>query len=46
MKPFMDKDFLLSTDVAKELYHVIAEKAPILDYHSHIDQKEMESDKR
>ena len=45
MKPFMDKDFLLSTDVAKELYHEIAEKAPILDYHCHIDPKDIATDK-
>ena len=31
MKPFMDKDFLLSTDTARELYHDFAAKVPILD---------------
>lgn len=33
MKQFMDKDFLLSTDMAKTLYHDFAENMPILDYH-------------
>ena len=30
MKPFMDKDFLLSTDTARTLFHEIAEKMPVL----------------
>ena len=29
MKEFMDKDFLLSNDVAKKLYHDYAESMPI-----------------
>ena len=33
MKQFMDKDFLLSTETAKRLYHDYASKMPILDYH-------------
>lgn len=31
MKKFMDEDFLLETDVAKELYHNHAAKMPIID---------------
>jgi glucuronate isomerase len=31
MKEFMDKDFLLDTEVAKKLYHDHAEKMPIID---------------
>ena len=46
MKQFMDKDFLLSTDTAKELFHDYAEKAPILDYHCHIDPKEIAQDRK
>ena len=38
MKQFMDKDFLLSTDMAKTLYHQYAETMPVLDYHCHINQ--------
>ncbi len=41
MKPFMDKDFLLRTDTAKELYHHVAASMPILDYHCHIDPREI-----
>ncbi len=41
MKPFMDKDFLLSTETAKMLYHEAAEDMPILDYHCHLSPKEI-----
>ena len=37
MKTFMDKDFLLQTDFAKELYHQHAAKMPIIDYHCHLN---------
>ncbi len=46
MKPFMDEDFLLSTETAKKLYHEYAEKMPILDYHCHIDPKEIYEDRK
>ncbi len=36
MKDFMDKDFLLQTDTARELYHEHAAKMPIIDYHCHL----------
>ncbi|MCI8464878.1 MAG: glucuronate isomerase [Lachnospiraceae bacterium] len=41
MKRFMDQDFLLSTQTAKWLYHEAAESMPIIDYHCHIDPKEI-----
>ncbi len=41
MKAFMDKDFLLETDTAKKLYHDYAETTPILDYHCHINPREI-----
>lgn len=46
MKNFMDEDFLLSTDTAKELFHDYAEKTPILDYHCHINPREIAEDKK
>ena len=46
MKNFMDKDFLLSTDIAKHLYHDIAADMPIMDYHCHLDPKEIWEDRR
>ncbi|MBR2826308.1 MAG: glucuronate isomerase [Erysipelotrichaceae bacterium] len=41
MKEFMGKDFLLSNETAKHLYHDYAAKMPIIDYHCHISQKEI-----
>ena len=46
MRPFLDKDFLLSTETAKKLYHEIAEQLPILDYHCHLDPREIYEDRR
>ena len=46
MKQFMDKDFLLSTDTAKTLYHDYAAKMPILDYHCHINPQEIWEDRK
>ena len=46
MKPFMDKDFLLHCDVAKELYHNHAAKMPIFDYHCHINPKDIAEDRQ
>ena len=46
MKRFMDADFLLQTDTAKQLYHDVAAKCPIIDYHCHLSPKEIAEDKR
>ena len=46
MKPFMDRDFLLTTPTAQHLFHDIAEKMPILDYHCHISPEEIAKDRR
>ena len=46
MKEFMDKDFLLTTETAKKLYHEHAEKMPIIDYHCHLQPKEIYEDKK
>ena len=45
MKAFMDKDFLLTTETAKKLYHTYAEATPILDYHCHLDPKDIAEDR-
>ncbi|MFI3258955.1 MAG: glucuronate isomerase [Rikenellaceae bacterium] len=39
MKKFMDKDFMLESDVAKQLYHQYAADKPIIDYHCHLDPR-------
>jgi len=41
MKPFMGNDFLLSSDVARELYHHYAATQPIIDYHCHLPPEEI-----
>lgn len=46
MKKFMDKDFLLQSETAKELYHNHAAKLPIIDYHCHLDPREVAEDHR
>lgn len=46
MKAFMDKDFLLSNPTAVKLYHEFAEVTPVLDYHCHINPKEIAEDRR
>ncbi len=46
MKAFMDKDFLLQSKTAKTLYHKYAAKMPIIDYHCHIDPREIAEDRR
>jgi len=43
---YMDKDFLLDTDAARELYHRHAEKMPIIDYHCHLPPREIAEDQR
>lgn len=45
-KPFINDDFLLTTEAAKELYHGYAEKMPIIDYHCHLPPAEIAEDKR
>ena len=46
MKAFMDKDFLLSTETAQELYHDFASQVPVLDYHCHINPQEIAEDRQ
>ena len=45
-KPFMDKDFLLQTETAQELYHEHAEHMPIIDYHCHLIPQMVAENKR
>ena len=41
MTKFMDRDFLLKTETARELYHGIAETLPICDFHCHIPAQQI-----
>jgi glucuronate isomerase len=41
MKSFIDKNFLLETEFARELYHDYAKDLPIIDYHNHLPPNEI-----
>lgn len=45
MKQFLDKDFLLQTTTAKQLYHNYASQEPIFDFHNHLSPQEMYENK-
>ena len=46
VKPFMDANFLLTTETAQHLYHNHASKMPIIDYHCHLSPKMIAEDYR
>ena len=46
MKAFMDRDFLLCSETAKHLYHDYAADMPIIDYHCHLDPREICEDRQ
>lgn len=43
---FIDKNFLLESALAKSLFHNFAENAPIIDYHCHLDPKQISENVR
>lgn len=46
IKPFMDANFLLTTETAQHLYHNHAAKMPIIDYHCHLSPQMIAEDYR
>jgi glucuronate isomerase len=46
MSSFLDDEFLLESDVARELYHGCAEGLPVIDYHCHLSPQQMAEDHR
>ncbi len=46
MKRFMDENFLLTNTTAENLYHNYAKDMPIIDYHCHINPKEIYENKQ
>ncbi|PTR01534.1 glucuronate isomerase [Mucilaginibacter yixingensis] len=44
--PIVHPDFLLQSDVARELYHDYAAKIPIIDYHCHLPPADIALDRR
>ena len=45
LKPLIHDDFMLHNGTASLLYHRFAEKAPIFDYHCHLNPEEILQDK-
>ncbi len=43
---FLSDDFLLDTQTARTLYHDYAARMPVIDYHCHIDPREIWEDRR
>ena len=46
MTTFLDKDFLLSNQTARRLYHQYASPQPILDYHCHLSPQDIAENRR
>lgn len=46
MKKFMDENFLLDNETAIKLYHNFAKEMPIIDYHCHLNPREIAENKR
>ncbi len=45
METFMNENFLLCSETARRLYHNYAEKTPIIDYHCHLNPREIAENK-
>lgn len=45
MKQFLGEDFMLQGETAQALYNKFAKEMPIIDYHCHIDPKEIYEDR-
>lgn len=46
MAAFIHDDFLLETKTARTLYHEFAADLPIVDYHCHLDPRDLAADRR
>ena len=46
MREFMGPDFLLHTETARRLYEESAQSLPIIDYHCHLDPREIAENRR
>ena len=44
--PFINDDFLLQSDAARELYHGYAKDEPIFDYHCHLPPEDVATNRR
>ena len=46
MKKFIDENFLLGSEAARQLYHEYAKEMPVIDYHCHLPPREIAADHR
>lgn len=46
MEPFINDEFLLSTEWARRLYHQVAEELPVIDFHNHLDPMALAENRR
>ena len=46
MSVFLSENFMLKTEIAKKLYHDYAKNIPIIDYHCHINPKDIADNTR
>lgn len=46
MKPFINKDFLLNSKTAENLYHKYSENQPIVDFHCHLSPSMIADDRQ
>jgi glucuronate isomerase len=46
MKQFLDADFLLQTETARQLFHDYAKEMPVIDYHNHLPPDEIASNRQ
>jgi glucuronate isomerase len=46
IKPFLDNQFLLESEVASQLYHDHASTLPIVDYHNHLSPKDIAENRK
>ncbi len=44
--PYLDENFFLSTKTSQRLFHEVAAKQPIIDYHNHLPPSEIAKDQR
>ncbi len=44
METFLDENFLLQSNTARELYHQFAKNIPIIDYHNHLSPAQIAND--
>ncbi len=46
MPPFIHDDFLLDDEIAVDLFHRVAERLPVIDYHCHLPVEQIAGDHR